>query len=305
VADGKLYVGSEDRWVHCFDVDQHHEIWNFQTGDPISSSPAVADGEVYVCSEDGKVYCLDAYTGAWIWQYTAGIGMTSSPAVADNKVYIGGGDGKVHCLNADTGAWIWDYFVEDELNSPVVADGKVYVASYSGNVYCIGSTLEERIASLEAVNAKLRSNLDALEAENAVLRSDLDALNTRMSETEIKFMELPGTRLHIASQGEYTLSADETTHVWHGFKSNPWDEYTEEGKTEYLSTAQWRFSVDGEEVPLDHVLRLKGGSMWSIYYRVFPPGYFKIGSHRLVGEWHSMEDGVWTSGVREAKLRVK
>ena len=299
LTDGKLYVGSEDHKVYCFDTDPGPDpnaptfLWEYETFGDITSSPAVADGEVYISSMDGFVYCLNAYTGAWLWQFRAGTPMTSSPAVADNRVYIGGGDGKLYCLDSDTGISIWDYPIGGTYSSPAVADGKVYIASYDGNVYCIGSTYDERIA--------------ALEAENTALRSDLDALNARMRETEIKFGILPGTRLDIRIEGEYTISTGETTHVWHGFKSNLWSEYTEEQKTEFLSTAQWRFSVDGEEVLLDHVLRYTEGSdfMWSIYYRVFPPGYFKIGTHSLVGEWHSMEDGVWTSGVREAKLRVK
>ncbi len=200
-----------------------------------------------------------------------------------------------------TGELQWDYTTGSNVrSSSAVADGKVYIGSGDGKLYCFGSSLEKRIVSLEAEN-------EALKTENAALRSDLDALNARMSETEIKFMELPGTRLNIRIQGEYTISADETTNVWHGFLSDPWSEYSEEQKTEYLSTAQWRFSVDGEEVPLDHTLRYteENNRMWSIYYRVFPPGYFKIGNHHLVGEWHDMENGIWNSDVREAKLRVK
>ena len=305
IADGKLYVGSENHWVYCFDVDQHVEIWNFQTGHDIISSPAVADGEVYICSEDGQVYCLDAYTGALIWQYTAGTAITSSLTVADNKVYIGGVDGKLYCLNADSGAWIWDYFIEDDLNSPVVADGRVYITSYSGNVYCIGSTLEERIASLEAEN-------EALKTENAALRSDLDALNARVSETEIKFMELPGKKLDIYIQGEYTISAEDTTHIWHYHISDldrGWSEYSVKEKAEFLSTAQVHIYVNGEEISLTHVLRYREDRdrMWSIYYRVFPPGYWEINrNNKLVGEWiHVDKDGDWVIETHTATLRVK
>lgn len=288
VADGKVYISSDNSKVNCLDAYTGSPIWESDCGGIVTSSPTVADGEVYIGLEYGRVYCLDAYTGAWIWEYQTGHDVTST-VVADGKVYIC--SDRLYCLNTDTGAWIWDYFIGDYVTSPAVADEKVYISSYSGTVYCIGSTLDERIASLEA--------------ENAALRSDLDALNARVSETEINFTELPGVRLNLLSQGEYTISAEETTNVWHGFMSRPWNEYTEEQKTEFLSTAQWRFTVDGEEVPLDHVLRLQDGSMWSVYYRVFPPGYFKVGSHRLVGEWHSMEDRRWDSYKREAKLRVK
>ena len=34
------------------------ELWNYEIGQGITSSPAVADGRVVVGSEDGSVYCF-------------------------------------------------------------------------------------------------------------------------------------------------------------------------------------------------------------------------------------------------------
>ena len=53
------------------------------------SSPAVANGVVYVGSNDGNVYALNASTGAMLWSYTTGGGVYSSPAVANGVVYVG------------------------------------------------------------------------------------------------------------------------------------------------------------------------------------------------------------------------
>ena len=47
------------------------------------SSPAVANGMVYVGSEDNNVYALNATTGAKLWSYTTGGEVLSSPAVAN------------------------------------------------------------------------------------------------------------------------------------------------------------------------------------------------------------------------------
>ena len=280
VADGKLYVGSEDRKIYCFDVDTHVEIWNYQTGYDITSSPAVADGKVYIYSEDGKVYCLNAYSGAWNWQYTAGLGMSSSPAVADNKVYISGGDGNVYCLNAYTGARIWDYSIEDYIYSPAVADGRVYITSYSGNVYCLGSTLEERIASLEAENPANWINLDIL----------------------------PGTRINIYTEGEFQISAKETTHIWQGWYAGPWSTLDEAQRTEFLATAEVHFYVNDEEISLKPLVVYdeENDRMWSGYYRVFPPSYFELNrNNKLTAEWFRMRDGEWRSIHRTALLRIK
>ena len=41
-------------------LDEGQKIWEFETGDAVTASPAVAGGKVVVGSEDGFVYCLGA-----------------------------------------------------------------------------------------------------------------------------------------------------------------------------------------------------------------------------------------------------
>jgi len=138
VADGMVFVGSNDGNVYALDQHTGAHIWNYSTGSAVMSSPAVADGKVYVGSNDSKVYALDQYTGAHIWNYTTGDWITSSPAVADGKVFVGSFDGKVYCLDAATGEHIWNYSTGGlGWSSPAVADGKVYIGSGDGKVYCL------------------------------------------------------------------------------------------------------------------------------------------------------------------------
>ncbi|MDX1814216.1 MAG: PQQ-binding-like beta-propeller repeat protein, partial [Candidatus Bathyarchaeia archaeon] len=85
----------------------NNTMWSYTTGDIVTSCPAVADGKVYVGSDDNNVYCLSAESGAFVWSYTTGSVVRSSPAVVDGKVYVGSGDSKVYCLEAATGALIW------------------------------------------------------------------------------------------------------------------------------------------------------------------------------------------------------
>jgi peptide/nickel transport system substrate-binding protein len=98
VANGKVYVAqSYDSDVYCLDALTGAYIWNYTTG-PVFSSPAVADGKVYVGSNDFKVYCLDALTGGLIWNYATGGPVESSPAVADGVVFVGSDDGTVYAF---------------------------------------------------------------------------------------------------------------------------------------------------------------------------------------------------------------
>ena len=47
-------------------------LWNYTTGDKVTSSPAVADGYVYFGSYDGNVYAINAADGTFVWNFTTG-----------------------------------------------------------------------------------------------------------------------------------------------------------------------------------------------------------------------------------------
>ncbi|MDP6627156.1 MAG: PQQ-binding-like beta-propeller repeat protein, partial [Methanopyri archaeon] len=83
--------------------------WNFTTGFPVYSSPAVVDGTVYVGSWDGKMYTLDARTGEEVWRFDTGTAISSSPAVHHGVVFFGAGDGLVYALDGRTGNEKWKY----------------------------------------------------------------------------------------------------------------------------------------------------------------------------------------------------
>ena len=111
--------------------------WSYATGNSVYSSPAVANGLVYVGSDDDKLYALDAVTGSLKWSYATGESIgESSPAVANGVVYVGSFDGKLYALDAVTGALKWSYTTGNGIDSsPAVANGVVYVGSDDGNVY--------------------------------------------------------------------------------------------------------------------------------------------------------------------------
>ena len=72
--------------------------WRYLTGGSVFSSPAVADGVVYVGSDDGYVYTVDASSGDLRWRYETKGGVFSSPAVAGGVVYVGSRDGYVYAI---------------------------------------------------------------------------------------------------------------------------------------------------------------------------------------------------------------
>ncbi|MBT0158796.1 PQQ-binding-like beta-propeller repeat protein [Candidatus Bathyarchaeota archaeon A05DMB-2] len=139
VADGIVYVGSQDRNIYALGAWSGNLIWKFTTLDAVESSPAVAGGKVFTGGDDGYVYCLDAYTGARVWStfvngnlpYTYGsLVLKSSPAVVGDKVYVGSLDGFLYALNVNNGNIDWKFKTEGPiLSSPAVSDGAVYFTS--------------------------------------------------------------------------------------------------------------------------------------------------------------------------------
>ena len=87
--------------------------WSYKTGGPVGSSPALANGMVYIGSDDGNIYALDANTGSNRWIYQTGDKVFSSPTVTNGVVYIGSNDHSVYALNASDGSKRWSYQTGD------------------------------------------------------------------------------------------------------------------------------------------------------------------------------------------------
>jgi outer membrane protein assembly factor BamB len=141
VANGAVFIGSEDGKVYALNAGTGVKLWSYTTGNPVFSSPAVANGVVYVGSFDKNVYALNASTGVKLWSYTTGNQVLSSPAVANGVVYVGSYDGNVYALNATTGASLWSFTTGDfVLSSPAVANGVVYIGSEDDNIYALNAS---------------------------------------------------------------------------------------------------------------------------------------------------------------------
>jgi outer membrane protein assembly factor BamB len=164
VADGAVYVGSDDHFVYAIDAAKGSALWKFKTAADVNSTPAVAHGAVYVLSLDGNAYALDARSGKQIWKFktegesrldAAGLyGMApsrevvpdvwdfflSSPAVDGETVYFGSGDRHVYALDARTGALRWKFETGDVVHSsPAIANGTLYVGCWDGLLYALNA----------------------------------------------------------------------------------------------------------------------------------------------------------------------
>jgi outer membrane protein assembly factor BamB len=99
VANGVVYIGSDDGNFYALNATDGAKIWNYTTSGG-ESSPAVAGDVVYVGGFDGNLYALNASNGAKLWNYTVQeppgfeeySGLRTSPSIVDGRVYIGSND---------------------------------------------------------------------------------------------------------------------------------------------------------------------------------------------------------------------
>lgn len=99
----------------------------------ISSAPAVADGTVYVGSNNGHLYAIDAATGQMKWSFQTDAWVWGGgPTVSDGVVVVrsNGSDGALYAIDAATGEEVWSV-AGDGFSTPVVAGDVVISSSYS------------------------------------------------------------------------------------------------------------------------------------------------------------------------------
>ena len=162
VANGVVFVGSNDHFFRAIDAGNGRELWKFQTGANVNGSAAVVNGAVYVLSLDGNAYSLDARTGKQLWKFSTGgesrlnaaglYGLApsrevipdvwdfylSSPVVEGETVYFGSGDHSIYALNAKNGVLRWKFQAGDVVHSsPAIADGILYVGCWDGVLYAL------------------------------------------------------------------------------------------------------------------------------------------------------------------------
>ena len=174
VADGKVFIGSDDKHLHCIDLKSGQKIWSLATEGEIESSPLVLDGMifktsaqgryygpmVYVGSADGRLYAVDAETGRVIWKYETEDKILGAPnwfpAPNDNSgeskwILAGSYDYRLYCFDAKTGKTNWTYETGNYINgTPAVADGKTVFGGCDALLHVISLKDGQKIKEVEA-----------------------------------------------------------------------------------------------------------------------------------------------------------
>jgi outer membrane protein assembly factor BamB len=135
-------------------------LWTYKTGGPVKSSPAISGGKVFIGSDDKALHCIDLKSGTQVWKVVTEGEIESSPLVLDGMVYapaadgqkygavvyVGSADGALYAVNAKDGKTVWSFKTENKIlgapnwvHGPDGPDGKskwVLAGSYDYKLYC-------------------------------------------------------------------------------------------------------------------------------------------------------------------------
>ena len=143
-SDGKVYIGSRDNYLYCFNPTNGKTNWKSATGNWFESSPAIDNnGKIYVGSQDDYLYCFNPANGKTNWKSATGGLINSSPGIgSDGKIYVGGDDNYFYCFNPTNGKTNWKSATGasiDMSSSAIGSDGKIYVGSEDNYLYCFNA----------------------------------------------------------------------------------------------------------------------------------------------------------------------
>ena len=167
-----LFIGSFDKNLYALDTNNGTEIWRYEAGGGIATTPLIQDNTIYFGSFDRYVYAVNAGDGSLTWksEFEAGSWYWATPLAYHGMIYAPNIDGKVYILNASSGTLVETIIPRSEQDnqqlslirsSPVLFDGSVIFASEEGKVYILDTTdnsVEELYDVGETVYAPLIVN---------------------------------------------------------------------------------------------------------------------------------------------------
>ncbi len=109
-------------------------LWTFDVGSSIHSSPAIYKDNIYVVSSDGILKAIDMETGEEQWDLDLKAKTNSSPIVNSNILYIGCEDG-IKAINISEHEIEWEYDCDSVQSTPFFYDDVIYFGCDDGHVY--------------------------------------------------------------------------------------------------------------------------------------------------------------------------
>ena len=155
IADGRVYVGSDDYSLHAVDFETGTKVWSYATQDMIEAPPLYWEGVVYVGSSDFALYAIDAVKGTLLWKRDTDDKILggASPVLGpggEKRVVVGSYDTQLYCFEARTGEERWRYKTDNYVNgTPAILGDKIVFGGCDAVLHVVSAATGERLGHVE------------------------------------------------------------------------------------------------------------------------------------------------------------
>ncbi|MFB6317738.1 PQQ-binding-like beta-propeller repeat protein [Saccharicrinis sp. FJH54] len=137
-----VYVGDLGGSVHCLDLKNGEEKWQYKTDGQIMGSPVVYTWQgkttLMFGSYDYFLYALDPESGKLLWKYESDNYINGAPACLNGEVIFGGCDGFLHVIGVPDGKLREKVEVATYVaGSSALEDKMAYTGDYDGRFSAI------------------------------------------------------------------------------------------------------------------------------------------------------------------------
>lgn len=133
----RIYFGTEEGGFFASDTANGKELWRFQAGEAIRSTPVFAGGKIVFGCDDHSLYLLSE-EGNLLDQIKVKDKIQSTPYVEKNYIYFGADDHYFYCFNFKKGKRKWRVKTGGKIfTSPVSVGKRILFLCWNNVLYCL------------------------------------------------------------------------------------------------------------------------------------------------------------------------
>ncbi len=133
----KIYFGTEKGIFFALATANGEELWRFEAGNAISSTPVINDGRIIFGCDDRNLYIL-AEKGRLLDKIKIENKIQPLPLVEKNFLYFGTDDHYFYCFNLAKRKKKWKRKIGGKIFSPLVVHGnRIFFLCWNNVLYCL------------------------------------------------------------------------------------------------------------------------------------------------------------------------
>ena len=131
--------------------------FRLDSGGHFAAGGASYDGKIFVSTTSGSVFALDEQNGSIIWEYSTGDRITSKPIVKAGDVYLISAENRMFKFDAKSGrpSDDWSKPVEGVAQFVTSSRDRIYALDFVGQIIAIDPKTGEKVASIPGSNVSL------------------------------------------------------------------------------------------------------------------------------------------------------